>query len=265
MSDLADSLQIDTPENVLLDAEIAGFGSRCVAAMIDYTILIILVLIMTYIFARATARSGNGQYVLLAWSSLVFILIVFYHLFFEFLWNGQTPGKRLFGLRVVMTTGLPVTTSAAIIRNLLRLFDFFPALYGVGLVVMFATSHTQRLGDLAARTYVIREHKKITLDAVRGSTKVTYYHIQPGDALPSTVRVDTLNEMDRQDVIDYLQRRAMLHRREYVVVLLARRIAEKVGPDALADVSRSPRDAERFLEQIALAFERQHAAVSQPD
>src|SRR5258708_4428272 len=169
-------------------------------------------------------------------------------------------GKRLFGLRVVMTNGLPVTTSAAIIRNLLRLFDFFPALYGVGLVVMFATSHTQRLGDLAARTYVIREQKQITLEAVRGSTKVIYYHIQPGDSLPPTVRVESLDEMDRNDVVDYLQRRAMLHRREFVVVLLARRIAEKIGPAALGDASPSPRDAERFLEQVALAFERQHAS-----
>ncbi len=253
MSDLSDSLLIDTPENVLLDAEIAGFGSRCVASFIDYIILGILVFMVSIVFLRA---NGNNRYAALSLFGLIYVLVTFYHLFFEFLWNGQTPGKRLFGLRVVQTNGLPATTSSIIIRNLVRLFDFFPVFYGIGLVVMFATQHTQRLGDLAAKTFVIREQKQITLENVRESYVVTYHHITRETPIPPYVRIDMLNENDRRDVVDYLQRRYNLHRREYVVGLLAQRIARKIGQDAFTEAARSPRDAEKFLEQVALAFEQ---------
>ena len=260
LSDLSDNLLIDTPENVLLDAEIAGFGSRCVASIIDYIILLILIVIVAYVYLRAMS---NNQYAGLALIGLVYILITFYHLFFEFVWNGQTPGKRVFGLRVVQTNGLPVTTSSIIIRNLVRLFDFFPLMYGIGLISMFATEHTQRLGDLAAKTFVIREQKNITLDNVRESYVVQYHHIQKNSEIPPYIHVELLGENDRRDIVEYLQRRYNLHRREYVVGPLAQRVARKIGQDAFAEASRSPRDAEKFLEQVALAFEQaQQAAAS---
>ncbi len=264
MTDLSDKLQIDTPENVLLDAEIAGFGSRCVAGMVDYIILLVLILVVAYVYLRLMARSNlDGQYVILSLFGLLYVFITFYHLFFEFLWNGQTPGKRVFGLRVVQTNGLPVGTSGTIIRNLLRLFDFLPAFYGMGLIVMFATRHTQRLGDLAAGTYVIREQKQITAATVSAGTNVIYHHIVKTDPLPSYINIELLNEMDRHDVLDYLQRRIQIRRREFVVVLLAKRIASKMGEEAVTAVSRSALDAERFLEQVALAYDQASEVVAQ--
>ena len=260
MTDLSDRLAIDTPENVLLDAEIAGFGSRCAAGMIDYLILLVMIVIIVYLFMRVSARNLDGQYVELSLVGLVYILITFYHLFFEFLWNGQTPGKRVFGLRVVQTNGLPLSTSSGIIRNLLRLFDFLPAFYGVGLIAMFATRHTQRLGDLAAGTFVIREQKQITADNISTSSSVIYHHVVKTETLPPYITIQSLNETDRYDVVDYLQRRVQIRRREFVVVLLAKRIALKMGDEANTEASRSAQDAEKFLEQVALASER----ASQP-
>jgi len=259
VTDLSDRLQIDTPENVLLDAEIAGFGSRCAAGMIDYTILLVILLIVGLIYLQVT-RNSNNQYVALALFGLIYILITFYHLFFEFLWNGQTPGKRLLGLRVVQTNGLPLTSSSGIIRNLVRLFDFLPAFYGVGLIAMFASRHTQRLGDLAGGTYVIREQKQITAEAVSKANTITYHHVTRTSELPAYINIAALTETDRYDVVDYLQRRVQILRREFVVVLLAKRIAAKMGEEVVTIASRSALDAETFLEQVAMASER----ASQP-
>jgi hypothetical protein len=126
-----------------------------------------------------------------------FLLITFYHLFFELAWNGQTPGKRRTGLRVIQSNGLPLTVSGAIIRNLVRLFDFMPILYGFGLIVLFATKNTQRLGDLAAKTVVIRERKQLTLTTLKENLAVQYWHIKPIDPLPYYIRVEHLTQDDR--------------------------------------------------------------------
>ena len=258
-----DVLAIDTPENVLLEAEIAGFGTRCVAAVIDYLIMLVALAIIDYLYARAMARiNANQTWAIASLTALQFLLITFYHLFFELLWNGQTPGKRIFGIRVVQSNGLPLTASSAIIRNLIRLFDFMPFLYGVGLVSMFATRQTQRLGDLAARTIVIREQRGVTLQNLKEDLSVTYHHISRTEPIPAYVHVESLSLDDRRDVVDYLQRRKNLRKREYVVGLLAERIARKMGNEAMIADFRSPTTAERFLEQVARAFELTEQAGS---
>ncbi|MEP7288139.1 MAG: RDD family protein [Chloroflexota bacterium] len=250
------SLTIDTPENIELNAEIAGFGSRCIAAIVDYLILIVVGLIVAYLYFRALSQGFRGSsWAIATLVGIEFIIVTFYHLFFEFLWNGQTPGKRLFGLRVVQSDGLPLTTSGALIRNLLRLFDFLPLLYGIGLVALFATKQTQRLGDLAARTIVIRERQQLKLENVKEDFTVTYHHISRTDPLPSNMQIGELSEDDRRDVVNYLQRRKDLRRREYIVGMLATRIARKMGNTTIISDFSSPNVAERFLEQVARGFE----------
>jgi hypothetical protein len=86
---------------------------------------------------------------------LYFLLEWFYPVAFELTRAGATPGKQLFGLQVVMDSGLPVTPAASIARNLLRAADFFPLLYGFGLVSMLLRHDFKRLGDLAAGTLVV--------------------------------------------------------------------------------------------------------------
>jgi uncharacterized RDD family membrane protein YckC len=257
LSDLYENiLPIDTPENVLLDAEIAGFGTRCVAALLDYLILLLFLLLFTYVFIRAISGSNvRNEWAIASYVALQFLIVTFYHLLFEFLWNGQTPGKRIFGIRVVQSNGLPLTTSGVIIRNFIRLFDFLPLLYGVGLIALFATKHTQRLGDLAAKTVVIREQRKLKLDTLKETFSVTYHHISRSEPLPAYVNIQNLTEADRRDVVDYLQRRRDLKKREYIVGLLAERIAKKINNGDISPELQSPTRAERFLEQVAWAFE----------
>lgn len=252
MSDFTDNLLIDTPENVVLDAEIAGFGSRCVAALIDYTILILVACLVSYMYINATVRGAlrNPFAVLGPLALIQFVIVTFYHLFFELAWNGQTPGKRLVGIRVVQSNGLPITVSAAIIRNLVRIFDFFPVLYAVGLVVLFATKHTQRLGDLAAKTVVIRERKGVSLENIQENFTFQYRYISRISPLPHHIDIRNLDEQDRRTIVNYLQRRDEIRNRGYVAEMLARQIAQRMGINGLAT-----HNSEIFLEQVARAFE----------
>ena len=88
---------------------------------------------------------------------LVFALSWGYFIFFELVWNGQTPGKRVVGIRVLTSRGEPVTLVHSLVRNLVRLVDALPSAYMIGSIAILVTRRSQRLGDLAAGTIVVRE------------------------------------------------------------------------------------------------------------
>jgi uncharacterized RDD family membrane protein YckC len=92
----------------------------------------------------------------------VFLLEWFYPVVFELSRYGATPGKKIFGLTVLMDTGLPITPAASITRNLLRTADFLPFLYGGGIVCMLMRKDFKRLGDLAAGTCVVYRLERTT-------------------------------------------------------------------------------------------------------
>ena len=91
------------------------------------------------------------------WLILFFVLEWFYPVAFELTRSGATPGKRVFGLKVVMDNGLPVTPAASFTRNLLRVADFLPFGFGFAIVSMLMRRDCKRLGDLAAGTIVVHE------------------------------------------------------------------------------------------------------------
>ena len=74
---------------------------------------------------------------------------------FEIATNGQSPGKRVLGLRVIKVQGYPISFSDSAIRNIVRIVDMLPFAYGVGLLTMLLNKNWQRLGDLAAGTLVV--------------------------------------------------------------------------------------------------------------
>ena len=123
--------------------------ARGLALLID--VLIRQVLIATVGAALALAgQLGIGIFLV-----VFFLAEWFYPVFFEVLGDGQTPGKKSMGLRVVNHDGTPIGWSASVIRNLLRVADFLPFFYVAGLVSMLCSRSFQRLGDLAAGTLVI--------------------------------------------------------------------------------------------------------------
>lgn len=115
--------------------------------------VIVLVSILLSLTLSQYAPNVSGGFLFLLTS---FGFATYFSLF-EGLWNGQTPGKRAARLRVRMADGTPVTFSAAVFRNMLRIADFFPFLYITGLIAIFLNPKSQRLGDLAAGTIVVHE------------------------------------------------------------------------------------------------------------
>ena len=142
----------------MLDLEIAGIGSRALAALVDMLILVgAAVLVITTLGLLGGFGVSLGP-----WGSALLLLGGFaawtgYFIFFEALRAGQTPGKRLVGIRVLMDTGHAVTPAAAAVRNLLRLADFMPPPYLIGVLLVAFHPRAKRLGDLVAGTVVARD------------------------------------------------------------------------------------------------------------
>ena len=148
--------RLETPERVDLTVDLAGVGSRTLAFLIDWTLLMAVTLFSFLVFGIIAPATGAFAVVLVV--VVLFVLWWFYFALFEIAWDGQTPGKRLLGLRVRKTGGYPIGWSEALIRNFLRiLIDLFAFWIPVGLLVMIATRRSQRIGDLAAGTVVVRE------------------------------------------------------------------------------------------------------------
>jgi len=155
---------VRTPENVILEFELAGVGSRGAAVIIDTLIqnFILLFLALTVypvlgdgVLSLMRSRE-NTLYIVIA-ILLIFIVQFGYFLLFEFFLKGSTPGKKIVGLKVIMANGEPVTFTAAMIRNLLRVGDMLPGIYGVGILSVFLNEKYMRIGDMAANTVVIKE------------------------------------------------------------------------------------------------------------
>ncbi|HEY7481236.1 MAG TPA: stage II sporulation protein M [Gemmatimonadales bacterium] len=156
--DYRQRLQVETPEHVVLDLEIAGVGSRSLAALIDLMILVgaavgaFIVLAIAAGFGFTIGSIGGAILLFLA-----FAVWTGYFIVFEGLRQGQTPGKRLVGIRVVSDTGNAVGLGAAAARNLLRIADFMPPPYLIGLLLVALHPRGKRLGDMVAGTVVARD------------------------------------------------------------------------------------------------------------
>ena len=140
---------VQTPEGVDLALRVAGPVPRALAWGVD-SLLQGGIAIGLQIALSAFAGFGVGLYLI-----GLFALLWFYPVLFEVRAHGQTPGKRLMGLRVLQENGTPVGWSASVLRNFLLVADFLPLLYLAGLVAMISDASFRRLGDLAAGTLVV--------------------------------------------------------------------------------------------------------------
>jgi uncharacterized membrane protein SpoIIM required for sporulation/uncharacterized RDD family membrane protein YckC len=160
---LADrQVDIETPEHVAIGYELADLGSRFTALLLDVLLIItgilgvwLGLLTLSYVIGFRNALVGIGLGITIL---LVFVLMWGYFVFYEGLRDGQTPGKRRMGIRVVHDGGYPVTVRGAAVRNLMRLIDIQPApSFALGGLAMMLHPQTKRLGDLAAGTIVVRD------------------------------------------------------------------------------------------------------------
>ncbi len=140
---------IETPEGILLPLSVAGPVPRALAWALDLLLRLILYAVAGVVFGMVFGSGSMGPF-------LIFLFLVewFYPVVFEVLRDGQTPGKRSLGLRVLHEDGTPMRWGSSMIRNLLLVVDFLPLLYAFGLASMLLTRDFRRLGDLAAGTLV---------------------------------------------------------------------------------------------------------------
>lgn len=148
-----------TPDKTIVNYRLAGLGARVWAHVIDLLAFAGMLIITFQVLALYAERLGITQQITAVELVLGSLGIFVYFILFEGLWNGQTPGKKVVGLRVRMSDGTPITFGAALGRNLIRPADMLPGSYLVGVGAMFLNPRSQRLGDLVADTVVTYDRK----------------------------------------------------------------------------------------------------------
>jgi uncharacterized RDD family membrane protein YckC len=209
-------LDVRTAEAVAVRFELAGLGSRFLALAADLALQLLVVLaagivVMIYLMIvvnhsvlagsalPASAKLGNALGIAIA-TIASFVLFFGYFIIFELAWNGQSPGKRLLGLRVIRDGGFPVDAGASVIRNLVRILEASLGFYVISAFVTLLSPENKRLGDFAAGTIVVRDNAaEIPALASLG----------PVDD-EADVTGDGLAREDRMLIEQYLARRASL-------------------------------------------------------
>jgi uncharacterized RDD family membrane protein YckC len=212
-----DILIIETPERVPLHFALASIGNRFIACAIDHAIqglALALIALASIILANFSSiervLSSAPKWVYAVMILLLFLTLSGYFAFFEWLWSGQTPGKRWLKLRVIREDGRPITFWEASVRNLLRTFDMMPApFYSIGLISVFSTTRDQRVGDMVAGTVVVREREAEAPEfsqvfATPVSDPALRRSFKPVDF---TASLSTLTESEIQVVETFLRRR----------------------------------------------------------
>jgi uncharacterized RDD family membrane protein YckC len=265
-----DQLTIETPEQVAIRFPIAGIGSRFLALLADtllqvlaYGILVLLLVLVvsaTPRLANAPEPGANAEKWFIA-ALIIFHFLLYWGYFtlFEAFWNGQTPGKRFCKLRVIRDSGRQITLFESMTRNLVRVVDWLPGIYAVGIVTMLCNKRNKRLGDLAAGTLVVHERAaEAPLWGGSASRTITAAVFAPDPAAtppfaPASVDLpaDAVARLTPADlnVIDRFFARAIdidIARREQLADRLARQMAARMGIGMPEGVS-----PERVLESIA--------------
>jgi uncharacterized RDD family membrane protein YckC len=264
-----ETLIIETPERVPLHFALASLGNRFIACAIDHTIQMAMLIGMVILFILISDVSDVGnrltnapKWVVALLIVLVFILMSGYFVFFEWIWNGQTPGKRWLKLRVIREDGRPISFFEAMVRNLLRNFDIMPSpFYSIGLISVFATERDQRVGDLVAGTVVVREREAeapafaevfaspVSDPALRRSFKPVAF----------TADVNSLTEGEIQVVESFLRRRWDL--KDYPRQWMAWRVAMPILFKLRPQYDAANFTYEGFLEELLHRYREKHRFI----
>ncbi len=253
-----ETLDIQTPENVAFGYQVAGIGSRFLSALLDTLIIVVLQVVIFAVVVAVLEASNQLSGDAAAWVYALFGIVSFifnwgYFIFFEMLWNGQSPGKRWVGLRVIRRDGTPITLSGSLVRNLARIVDFLPFAYGVGLISMFLDKQSRRLGDLAANTLVVHDRAPISIQSlsVRRSVNLSprgFKQISL-DGFP----LERLTNDDLTLIEDFLLRRDQLTHRHALAVQIVNTLHSRLS---LPLPSINQTDAEDFLAALWQAVQK---------
>ena len=266
-----ETLIIETPERVQLEFALASIGNRFLAVALDHFIQFFSIFFIAWFFLSLAGFSSSdvtdAPNKLLSempkWTIAILIIVLFlvfagYFIVFEWLWNGQTPGKRLLKLRVIRDDGRPLTLWEAIARNLLRICDAVPGfiipIYSVGLIVIFLNGRDQRVGDIFAGTVVVRERTdEAPTFAETFSTRLTdtaFSRVQKPTGVEANVNL--LTDREVEVVESFLRRRWDLTERQRL--WMAWRIALPIMYKLKPGYTLENFTYEGFLEEILHRF-----------
>jgi uncharacterized RDD family membrane protein YckC len=273
-----ESVSIPTPDHISLEFDLAGPGSRFSAYVIDFILSILLIAVIFFVVflaggmlaLRSLATSSRGDPSWGAsWALALLVLVLFlinwgYYVFFEWLWQGSTPGKRRVGIRVIRQDGLPIGLREAALRNLVRAADMLPPpCYLLGGIVMYLDPLGRRLGDMLAGTYVVVEKFTIADQGASGAAWAT--RVEQGRSRQALTLPRGMISAQQIGLIEqYLARRHELspERRALLVWQIAEPLSSMLGEDR-DSLARSADRAERCEQLLLQILER--AQIGKPD
>lgn len=228
--------RILTPEHVPIVLVPAGVGSRFLALIVDFVVLMGLLAAVGTVLQTVLPRGIGAA----AAATIGFTLTWGYHVYFETRHQGRTPGKRAAGLRVVDGRGLPITVEQSMMRNIVRALDFLPVFYGVGGLAALLDRDRRRLGDILADTLVVRER---TAASAREAAFAGAAALLPVQERP--------NALAEPGTLRRIRHRLTLEERELLLDLCLR--AERLDPRARYDL----------MEEVGAHY-RQKLEIDQP-
>ena len=278
---------IETPEHVEIVYTVAGPGSRLLAFLLDFLVMLvpaILLVLLLIVIVSAVAEDTMRQivegssdpqdslfiYLILAFVTMAqFLVSQFYFVVFELTWNGQSPGKRWQRIRVIRENGQPLGFFGSMIRNLLRIADLLPLFYLAGFISMLATRHWRRLGDLAAGSIVVkvdaggvdapgaprstgRQAARVALAGEVGAPWPPREGVEADTELFGRLEAEGMLRRD-PGFFDVAER--YLERRHTLEPVAATALAEKIARPLMERLGLGDLDPDRFIEQ-AVEFKR---------
>ena len=227
--------EIETPEHVRFDYQLAGPTRRALAYLIDLLIRLALVLVVGLVMALVDVAAGIDGVSVGAMYVFYFALDWFYYVLFETIWSGRSPGKRALGLRVIGQDGHSLTVLDSVLRNLLRAADFLPIGYAVGVVVMGRDPLFRRFGDMVAGTVVVFEQpsrlgERLSLDPPPKAAELDLLPVRPDVSRAEIEAIELL-----------------LRRHQALAPEREQELAELLAPQLAARLGVTYRDPVRFL------------------
>ncbi len=269
-----ETLIIETPERVPLAFALASIGNRFLAVTVDHFLQFLALFLTYWLFAWLAGVGADDAFdqifaaEMSKWTIAIFFIVasvIFsgYFVIFEWLFNGQTPGKRFLKLRVIREDGRPITFWEALVRNVLRMVDAFPGLvvpiYSIGLIALFLSGRDQRVGDMFAGTVVVRE----TSDEAPSFDETFREEISDSAMrrvqTPAVFEADisTLTEYEMEVVEAFLRRRWDLAERQRL--WMAWRVALPLMYKLRPEYQSEGFTYEGFLEELIHRYDRHRA------
>lgn len=194
-----DTVRIQTTQNVRIEYQLAGIGERFVASIIDEAIRWGYFFILLLIFRNIVDFNDEFPF-------YIFIILqlpaLFYSLIFETIYNGQTPGKKVMGTKVIQLDGSQPTFTSYFLRWLLYFVDVY--FFTIGVLFIVFTKKSQRWGDMAAGTVVIKLHRNTYIsNTVFAKIEDGYEPKYPQVVLLTDHDVRTIRDVYNQGMADY--------------------------------------------------------------